>query len=176
MLKTAVVPLSSIRPPTGRRRPSQCLILAPSCRGRHEYEVIAGHLVLQRAIAAGAMNVTAMVRDAAAVDSLERLVEHGCIKYLTPMQEAVAIDEVLRSREWTQVQLAESIFARQPHISRRRGLLRLSAEDQLALEVERITVSEAEGIVRARGRRSPHAASAVRSLGVAASAAGEAVE
>jgi ParB family chromosome partitioning protein len=123
----------------------QPLVVRPVRRGG--YEIVAGHRRFAAAQMLGWTDVPAVVRSASADQAhLLTLVENLQRADLSPKEEASALQAVVRERNWTASQVAESIQRSIAYVSRR---VRVFEDPILAPLVlsEQLTVSVAEELL-----------------------------
>jgi len=136
----------------------QPLVVMPHDEPPYQYRLLAGHRRLEAAHIAGMLTVPVILRrgmddvDALAV----MLVENGQRKNLDPIEEAEAIQALMRRSGMTQGQVAKRIGRSQAHVSHRLLLLTLTPAEQRAVRAGDETVYNAIDKVRQR-RRGPAA-------------------
>jgi len=130
----------------------QPLLVMPHDEPPYQYRLLAGHRRLEAAHIAGMTHVPVILRrgmddvDALAV----MLVENGQRKNLDPIEEAEAIQALMRRSGMTQGQVAKRIGRSQAHVSHRLLLLTLTPAEQRAVRKGDETVYNAIDKVRQR--------------------------
>ena len=111
-------------------------ILQPLLVGLEDAEgkrrVLIGQRRLRAAIKAGIEEVPCIVRDAVSLS--ERLVENVQRRALSPLEEALAMSEMLADGKYTQMQVAEELGISQGSVSTSISLLNLSKDVQRLVE------------------------------------------
>ncbi len=150
MLETREIPVEKILAPETRvpARRRTTLIVRPTAPDR--YEVIVGWDAYDWALETAQATIPALVRISEPSTPEEQLTEHRCLNLLGPIEEARLFGEVMRATGLSQRGLARRYRIRQPHVSKRLSLLRLSRADQLRVEVGELTIDDALKLVRRR--------------------------
>lgn len=109
------------------------------------YMVVAGHRRLEAAKRLGLATVPCrMVNRLSPADLLAAMVvENGQRRGLDPIEEARAIDHLMRTGSLTQLQVAQRIGKSQTHVSQRLTLLELTPEEQEQVRTRELRVQDA---------------------------------
>lgn len=118
----------------------QPLVVIPHPEVRGEFLLVAGHRRLEAAHLAGLTQVQCVVRaDMDKADVVAAMLAENLHRLeLRPVEEARAIDRLMRRYGWTQAKVAQAIGKSQTHISHRLALLELRPSEQAEVETGRV--------------------------------------
>lgn len=157
MLAPRFIDLSDIEPPPPHphRRDEGPLVVRRAGNG---FVVVRGHAAYQRAERRGVSHVACLERrDEERNDPLETLAEIALLGGHGPLEEAEAMHQAMQQLGLSQHDLAARTGLRQPHISKRLALLRLTPRDRRLLLDGRISLDEARRRAAAAARRPQNA-------------------
>lgn len=118
------------------------------CRGQQGYRIVAGERRWRAARQAGLTVVPAIIRELTAVQVLQQaLIENIQRQDLNPLEEAAALDRLIKEHKMTQDKLATVVGRSRPAITNTLRLLNLPEEIQAMVRNEQLTAGHARALL-----------------------------
>jgi ParB family chromosome partitioning protein len=118
------------------------------CRGQQGYRIVAGERRWRAARQAGLAVVPAIIRELTAVQVLQQaLIENIQRQDLNPLEEAAALDRLIKEHKMTQEKLATVVGRSRPAITNTLRLLNLPEDIQAMVRNEQLTAGHARALL-----------------------------
>jgi ParB family transcriptional regulator, chromosome partitioning protein len=117
-------------------------------RTNDKYEIIAGERRYRASIAAGKEDIPAIILDISEQDAYEiAIIENIQREKLNPLDEALAIEKLIKTYKYDQELLAKRLGKSRTHIANTLRLLLLPAEIQEMLNKEKLSMGHARALI-----------------------------
>ena len=122
------------------------------CRGSQGYRIVAGERRWRAARLAGLTVVPAIIRELTDIQILQQaLIENIQRQDLNPLEEASALDRLLKDHQMTQEKLSAVVGRSRPAIANTQRLLQLPEDIQVLVRDELLTAGHARALLAVTG-------------------------